>query len=1008
MRQRAYRGPVVFLAAMLVRLMLITGSQPFAVAASPGTHTSRAENAVRYTVTDLGPIHPHAINNRGQVVGQESGHWMHAGPILWDAGEVIHLSPTAGSAYDINDAGQVVGSSLNPATEWYEAFLWEDANGNGQSDPGELQWLGTLGGVNDFNGSAANGINNLGHVVGEACCEWNENGSVTYAVRWQNGGMVSLGTLGGDSSTAYAINDHDQIVGWSQVEGDDAGHAFLWQDGRMSDLGADYYQSRARAINNAGQVVGFIDWPDNFPFLWLPEPAYGLPAGLNTLDLPGNQFGINNLGHLVDGPILWKNGVTTNINTLFPADSGWSVANAADINDRGQITGRANYNGEGRGFLLTPVAPLIFVPGISASELVDSADSTERWPGLFHSQAPLSLLPGDAPFANIIAPDVLRRINLPVGSDIHVYDLLLNELTSRDGYVEYEVAGMPARRTGAGCDVDGQAANNPNLFVFAYDWRLDNISNAAALKEYVGCVQQFYPDTPVNILAHSMGGLLARRYILDNPDDHDVETLISIGSPFLGAPKMIYVLESGDFVPFVSNSRVRTIVASFTAAHQLLPGEPYYILAGNSPGTSPLIEAGWDLNENGQAEEGYSYGGYIQALDDRYARHPFAPGATAHSFHAYGTAHGGQDDWRNDTTGVQYHHIVGQQAAPKTVGQVRAALETICIQQLEPQFGLNCHVEEVFKLAFTTGDGTVPVLSAARQGNGLDYNAPDAQVHIVTNADAQLVEHTGLTHNPEVWQLVRDLLVGANAPDAAPDMLPVAATAGVEAEAYYYLRISGGAQVSVKDASGNSTAPIDGTLNGRGTVPGVDSYELSDWASLVVMSPGQPYEVIFQADEGLLAVELLVGSGPNIRQAVRYQDVTLPAGVAVQLTFDAHGYEEMRYDSDGDGIYETTVTPTVSLSGSQAEDVEAPRIAFRADAEQDGWRVTLSAEDKGSGVKGLHYSLDGATFQPYTDPFTIARQSALLYVFADDHAANRSTRIINLAPHRLYLPVVVR
>ena len=48
--------------------------------------------------------------------------------------------------------------------------------------------------------------------------------------------FVDLGTLGGPASQAKAINDKNQVVGWSQTADGD-GHAFLWEDGLMTDLG---------------------------------------------------------------------------------------------------------------------------------------------------------------------------------------------------------------------------------------------------------------------------------------------------------------------------------------------------------------------------------------------------------------------------------------------------------------------------------------------------------------------------------------------------------------------------------------------------------------------------------------------------------------------------------------------------------------------------------------------------------------------------------------------------
>lgn len=53
-----------------------------------------------------------------------------------------------------------------------------------------------------------------------------------------------------------------------------------------------------------------------------------------------------------------------------------------------------------------------------------------------------------------------------------------------------------------------QATNNPTLFVFAYDRRLSNDVNADRLVDYVGCIYRFYPGVKIDIVAHSMGGLV--------------------------------------------------------------------------------------------------------------------------------------------------------------------------------------------------------------------------------------------------------------------------------------------------------------------------------------------------------------------------------------------------------------------------------------------------------------------------------------------------------------------
>src|SRR4051812_40861479 len=92
-----------------------------------------------YSIVDLGalgadsiPI-PQAINASGQVVGLEQLDETHDRAVLWSAGQ---LPADLGSlvagrnsrAWDINDAGQVVGESVLDANNTTHAFLWTPAS----------------------------------------------------------------------------------------------------------------------------------------------------------------------------------------------------------------------------------------------------------------------------------------------------------------------------------------------------------------------------------------------------------------------------------------------------------------------------------------------------------------------------------------------------------------------------------------------------------------------------------------------------------------------------------------------------------------------------------------------------------------------------------------------------------------------------------------------------------------------------------------------------------------
>ena len=87
--------------------------------------------------------------------------------------------------------------------------------------------LGTLGGA-AYSDSAAFSVNDAGQVVGTSYRGM--GGGYNRAFSWtEKGGMVALGTLGGDVSSAAAVNDKGQAVGYSTTSDDAESHAALWQ-----------------------------------------------------------------------------------------------------------------------------------------------------------------------------------------------------------------------------------------------------------------------------------------------------------------------------------------------------------------------------------------------------------------------------------------------------------------------------------------------------------------------------------------------------------------------------------------------------------------------------------------------------------------------------------------------------------------------------------------------------------------------------------------------------------
>lgn len=88
-----------------------------------------------------------------------------------------------------------------------------------------------------------------------------------------------------------------------------------------------------------------------------------------------------------------------------------------------------------------------------------------------------------------------------------------------------------------------------NLFSFPYDWKKDNAVSALLLEGKIVDVKKATNVSKVDVVAHSMGGLVARAYIagLENAEYHDdIDQLITLGTPQRGAPESYLKWEAGE------------------------------------------------------------------------------------------------------------------------------------------------------------------------------------------------------------------------------------------------------------------------------------------------------------------------------------------------------------------------------------------------------------------------------------------------------------------------------
>lgn len=193
------------------------------------------------------------------------------------------------AGYSLTDLGLIGGSYTS---EW----------GVNNPDGGSAVPLG------GFYSNHAYDTNASGQVVGYSIPLGNQPYAYA-ATLWSSGTVSVLGTLYGGFSAARAINDSGQIVGYMQRQGSQSySTATLWDNGQIVDLGLPgEQQSWANDVNNSGQVVGYTSSASN------GGRAY---AGL------------------------WDNGVFTDLNSYISASlavDGWRIADAVGISDDGWI-----------------------------------------------------------------------------------------------------------------------------------------------------------------------------------------------------------------------------------------------------------------------------------------------------------------------------------------------------------------------------------------------------------------------------------------------------------------------------------------------------------------------------------------------------------------------------------------------------------------------------------------------------------------------------------------------
>lgn len=223
----------------------------------------------------------------------------------------------------------------------------------------------------------------------------------------------------------------------------------------------------------------------------------------------------------------------------------------------------------------TDKKPIVFVPGIAGSELFNIE------PGFVSDAEKATGMLGRHNEKN------MKLIYPPIGYDPKkvTEDLGLDTNDTLYALQQGDLRNVPLleRHTGPFSQYTPLLGNlmknfpDKPVYLFSYDWRKSNVESAEKLGNFLDEITDG-GKVKVDIIAHSMGGIISALYLKDN--DERVDKYLSFGTPYEGAPTTHHYVANSILVNEFVDGAIKAftgfdpkVVSSFTSMVELFPAK---------------------------------------------------------------------------------------------------------------------------------------------------------------------------------------------------------------------------------------------------------------------------------------------------------------------------------------------------------------------------------------------------------------------------------------------------
>lgn len=572
--------------------------------------------------------------------------------------------------------------------------------------------------------------------------------------------------------------------------------------------------------------------------------------------------------------------------------------------------------------------PVIFIPGISGSELKANQDIVWNYDNGHGGE-----------FKHIYKKDetiwVDKNEALKVGSDDY-FDVLKMDASGQKSLADIVPTGDFTPYGYQSVEQffqDLGYKKNNNFYIYNYDWRKDVTNNKNNLDSIVNkaLLKTGYPK--VNIVAHSLGGLVATYYISNEENSKKVNKFITLGTPYAGSVDALKTLLYGkpigksffDFITVgISGSEVKDVSLNFPSMYQLLPNPLYYQLYNNTTQETPApFYDERDIDKNNITGL-LNYEQTKRLLINKNLNEILFP--LAESLHSVTLSH------MTKNKDILYYFIAG--VGHPTLGQIK---ETWFIKW---PFTMIDKQDETF----INGDAVVPILSALPSSSIFDKNKYYTyKVH---------QKHNELPNNKgAAMEIVKTILLEGDA-----TKLPVTD----KVLAGHQLSVDNG-EMHIEDTEGNSAEIVnDKIIN---TIPEVtlSSGGSSTQHAFINSSSKKVTIKVNNSNQEKVTIKIKQYIDSKITQNIIYKDVLIHKSTPIHIEINK---SQPPIVNQGTSL----IQPTVVSDNISANDMTPPLSIITV---KDENTLYIDAQDDSSGILETVYTVnDTPTQSLYTTPLT--------------------------------------